>query len=233
MNTHSNDNRPFPPIQLLVPTCPAVDAAGMNLSWLHGYCVMTLQPVGSGVRLSGELRVGERYGQNLSMIRDLAAALIPDAVLAGYDLTDSVSTLGRLPIEANDPQPALEVLAKLKSMLEAHDPIDLAIDDYSQTEVTLQHLRHQLGSDDPLNAEDDLFEIGMPDDDISILPHRVAAALIEGAGAYLLAIGEMYLADELRPALSAAWGNWELSAQSQLLTLTLDQENGGDLIIIT
>ena len=51
-------------------------------------------------------------------------------------------------LQANDPQPALDLLAKLRAMLDGQSPIDLAIDDDSQTEMTLQLLRHQLGNDE-------------------------------------------------------------------------------------
>lgn len=233
MMTNDNDNRPLPPIQLLVPSCQTIDHAGSDLSWLHGYCLMTCRPSGASVQITGTLRIGERYGENLDLIRDLAAALDPAAVLAGYDLTDIVSRLGRLPTEANDLQPALDLLANLKSMLELHNPIDLAIDDDSQTTVLIQHLRARPGNGDETEAaiEDELWEASLTDG-ASVTPHRIAADLVDSARAGILAIGEMYLAEEIRPFLLAAWEDWERTVLPQLLPLALIQENGGEPISI-
>lgn len=232
-DANDNDNPTFPPIQLLIPICATVDDGGMRLAWLHGYSLVTFWPGGAGMQLAGQVRIAERYGENLGLIRDLADALDPDAVLAGYDLTDVIGKLGRLPIEANEPQPALDLLAKLKSMLEFHDPIDLAIDDNSQTEVTLQLLRHEFGNDDELYtaADDDLFEFGLIADQDSTNPHRLAVDLVETAGAYLLAIGELYLSEEFRPALLEAVANWQSNVQPQLPLLVVIDENGGEPIV--
>ncbi len=233
MNTSDNDNRLFPPIQLLVPSWQTVDDAGIELKWLHGFCVVNYRPVGAGLQLYGMVRIGERYGENLAMIRDLAEALDPEAVLAGDDLTSIISGLGRLPIEANDPQPALAVLSKLKSMLDLHDPIDLSIDDASQTAVLIQHLRARPGTgDETLDAiQNELFE-SVRTDEASVTPQRIAADLVDSARACMLAIGELYLADELQPLLLTAWETWECTVLPQLLPLSLIQENGGEPIII-
>lgn len=217
---NDNDNRPLPPIQLLITSCAITDCDSMRLAWLHGYCLLTYRPVGAGLHLDGEILIGERYGENLAMTQHLADALDPDAVLAGYDLTDMISRLGRLPIESNDPQPALDLLAKLRAMLDRQSPIDLAINDESQTAVTLQALRDQLGSDDELSdaAEGELFEFGMlAANQNGGSPHPLALDLAETAGACLLAIGKLYLADELQSELLAAWQQWRDNFQPPLL----------------
>ena len=230
MNTNDNDNRPLPPIQLLITNCATADDNGMRLGWLHGYCLLTYLPVGAGFQLKGEIRIGEPYGENLAMIRNLADCLDPAAVLAGYDLTETISRIGRLPIEANDPRPALDLLAKLRAMLDGHSPIDLAIDDNSQTEVTIQLLRQQLGNEDEAApAVDDLFEIGFVDHENGNA-HHLAADLAETASTYLLALGKLYLAEEIRPDLIEAVEEWQRTVQTQLLPPSLDQENGGETI---
>lgn len=230
-NNNDNDNRPFPPIQLLIPECLTVDQDGSPLTWLHGYCLVTYSPVGAGLKLNGVVRIGERFAENLDMIRDLTEALDPDAVLAGYDLTASISLIGRLPIEANDPQPALDLLAKIKAMLEMHDPIDLSIDDNSQTQVTVQLLRNQFGDEDGsiAAADDELFEMGLLALHDSSNPSHVAADLTEAAGAYMLALGELYIPDELGTDFRDAVELWERNVEPKLPALTVTGKNGGEV----
>lgn len=231
INGNDNDNRPFPSIQLLVPSCQTVDDAGSGLTWLHGFCLVTFRPVGPGVQLGGIVRVGARYGENPAMVRELAKALDPAAVLAGDDLTSIVGSIGRLPIEANDQQPALDVLAKLKAMLMVHDPIDLAMDDHSRTEVLVQHIRLLPGIEDDTNdAINDAWLAADVADRASVAPQHLAVELIQNARACVLAIGEIYLDEELRPALLAALENWERT--EPLFTVPQDAEDGGGSIII-
>lgn len=231
MNINDNDNRPFPPIQLLIPECLTVDQDDSPLTWLHGFCLVTYSPLGVGLKLNGVIRIGERFAENLDMIRDLTEALDPEAVLAGYDLTAAISSIGRLPIEANDPQPALDLLARIKAMLEMHDPIDLSIDDSSQTQVTVQLLRNQFNDEEGkiAAADDELFEMGLLGLHDSSNPSHVAADLTEAAGAYLLAIGQLYIPDELGPDFRAAVERWERDVQPQLPPRQADGENGGEV----
>lgn len=232
MNTENNDNFSLPPIQLLIPSCFTVDNEGVNLTWLHGYCLMTLRHKGAGLQLEGQVRVGERYGENIDLIRELAGALGSGNVLAGYDLTGTISRLGRLPVEANDPEPALDLLAMLKSMLTFHDPLDVAIDGDSQTEVLVQHLRHDAAMDEETRhaIEDELFERGFADG-VSIDPRCLAIDLIENARACLLAVGEIYLAEEMRPLLLSAWEEWERTKLPHQLPASTILENGGGPVI--
>ena len=234
MNTCHNDNRALPPIQLIVPLCQTVDDAGSTLAWLHGYCLATFRIVGAGIRLDGTLAIGKRYGENLGLINDLASALDAGAVLAAYDCHDLISRLGRLPIEANDPKPALELLAMLKCMLNFHDPIDLAIDDDSQTEVAVQYLRLPVGMDQETRdaLDDDLFETGWSNE-TDLRPHRVASDLIESTRAYIGAIGALYFAEEMRSPLLTAWDAWERAIQPQIEKLSFEDEIGGEPIQIS
>lgn len=210
MNT-VNDNHVLPPVQLLVTTCGTTDNPGMRLAWLHGYCLLTYKPDGAGLRLDGEVRIGESFGENLAMVQALVDALDPTAVLAGFDLTSMISQLGRLPIEANDPAPSLELLAKLKSMLEHRSPIELALTEDSQTEVSVQAFCNRPGSvEDSTDAElGDLLTFGEVNSGHGNFdPHRMAVDLADTAGAYMLALGNIYLADDVRPKLEAALRRW-------------------------
>ena len=210
MNT-SNDNQLLPPIQLLITACAATNNSGMRLGWLHGYCLLTYTPTGPGLRVEGDVRVGEFFSENLPVIQDLADALDPAAVLAGYDLTATISQLGRLPIEANDPAPALDLLAKLRSMLERQCPIELALTSDSQTEVAVQAVCNQLGSAEGLDDPElgSLLDFGKPISGYDHAdPHRLAIDLADMAGACMLALGNLCLADELRPLLETAMQKW-------------------------
>jgi hypothetical protein len=147
MNTNDNDNCSAPPVQLLIPLCEAANDTGGSLTWLHAYCIVTIRPVGGVLQLNGRISLGQRYG-DLELIRNLAATLNSGAVLAGHDLTDIISKLGRLSIDANDAKPALSLLAMLKCMLCFHDPIDLTIDSESEAQVAVQQLQLQPGMTD-------------------------------------------------------------------------------------
>ena len=218
MNT-SNDNQLLPPIQLLITACAATNNPGMRLGWLHGYCLLTYTPAGPGLRVEGDVRVGEFFSENSALIQNLADALDPAAVLAGYNLTAMLSHLGRLPIEANDPAASLDLLAKLKSMLERQAPIELALTNDSQTEVAVQAVCNQLGSaegfDDPKLGS--LLDFGKPVSGYDHAdPHRLAIDLADMTGACMLAIGNLCLADELRPQLEAVMRKWRENLTPQL-----------------
>lgn len=218
MNT-SNDNQVLPPIQLLITACATTNNPGMRLGWLHGFALLTCTPAGAGLQIDGEVRIGEFFGENLAMIQDLADALDPEAVLAGYDLTSTISQLGRLPTEANDPRPSLDLLTKLKSMLERQSPIELALTDDSQTEVAVQAVCNELGSAEGLDDAEhgNLLDFGHPiSGHENVDPHLMAIDLADTAGAYMLAIGNLYLADELRPKLEAALRRWRENLTPQL-----------------
>lgn len=218
MNT-SNDNQVLPPIQLLITACATTNNPGMRLGWLHGFALLTCTPAGVSLHIDGEVRIGEFFGENLAMIQNLADALDPEAVLAGYDLTSMMSQLGRLPIEANDPRPSLDLLTKLKSMLEHQAPIELALSDDSQTEVAVQAVCNKLGSVEGFDDAEhgNLLDFGEPiSGHENVDPHRMAVDLADTAGAYMLAIGNLYLADELRPQLEAALRRWRENLTPQL-----------------
>ena len=224
MNT-SNDNQLLPPIQLLIAACAATNNPGMRLGWLHGYCLLTYTPVGPGLRVEGDVRVGEFFAENLALIQGLADALDPAAVLAGYDLTAMMSHLGRLPVEANDPAASLDLLAKLKSMLERQAPIELALTGDSQTEVAVQAVCNQLGSAEGFDELDlgGQLGFGVPISGFDHAdPHRLAIDLADMAGACMLALGNLCLADELRPQLEAAMRKWRESLTPQLPTRYAD-----------
>lgn len=232
MNTNDNDNRSVPPVQLLIPLCETANDTGVSLAWLHAYCVVTIRPVGGVLQLNGRISLGQRYGENLELVRNLAAALNSGAVLAGHDLTDVISKLGRLSIDANDAKPALRLLAMLKCMLCCHDPINLAIDIDSQTQVAVQQLQLHPGMDQATKNAIDAgwFETGLGE--VSVRPYRIASDLVERARACIGAIAEIYLAGEQKPVLRAAWEKWEHSIQPQIAALSVLHEIGGEPITI-
>lgn len=232
--TYHNDNLATPPIQLLIPLCQTGDDDGRLMVWLHGYCLVTIRPVGPDLQLSGRITLGGRYRENLDLIRGLACALQPGAVIAGYDLHHALGRLGKLAVDANDPKPALALLARLGSMLGFHDPLDLAVDDQSQTEVAVQCLRLPPGVDQETRdaLDDELFEAGFSEE-TSLRPHRVTAELLDNARAYIGTIAELYFPEELRPAFIDAWDAWELSVQPQIAALAQQHQIGGEPITIS
>jgi len=229
MNNY-NDNDNLPPIQLLVPACAATDASGLRLGWLHGYCLLSLRYLGADLAVDGEVRIGDRYSQNAALTQTLADALEPGAVLAGNDLTSIVSKLGRLPIQATNPAPALDLLAKLKAMLEQETPLDLALNGHSRDEVLNQALQHGLiVNDEPVDEYGEPLNFGGPDVGTgSGNPYRQAIDLADTAGVYLLAIGSLYLDEAQQPQLLAAWQAWRGSFQPQL---HLSADDGGQNVI--
>ena len=229
MNAY-NDNKHLPPIQLLVPACANTNATGLRLGWLHGYCLLTLRHVGADLTIDGEVRIGDRYGENASLTQALADALEPGAALAGFDLTSIIGELGRLPIEALNPAPALDLLTKLKEILEQEIPLDLALSEHSRDEVLLQALRHGLiVNDEPVDENGEPLQCGGPDAGTGNgNPYRQAIDLADTAGVYLLAVGSLYLEEAQQPQLVAAWQAWRGSFQP-LLDLPSDD---GDPIVI-
>ena len=183
----------IPAIQLLVPTCMSAEHRGDRYTWLHGFCLLTVQPTNSSVTLTGDVYVGHRMSENRDFVQHLANALDPDAVLAGYDLDTAIDILGRLPLDAADPVPAIELMSKLSAMLENHSPIDLAGDCDSQLEVQNQ------GNARDLRREFEVDECN---------PRQLARNLADHASACLLALGELYLPEVLQPKLIAAWEAW-------------------------
>lgn len=191
----------MPPIQLLVPTCMSAEHSGDRYTWFHGFCLLTVRPTNSTVTLTGEVCVGHRVSENRMFVQHLANALDPDAVLAGYELDTAIDRLGRLPLDAADPVPAIELLSKLRAMLENHTPIDLAGDWDSQLEVQNQG-----------NARDLRREFVADECN----PQQLARNLADYASACLLALGELYLPEVLQPKLIAAWEAWHRSYQPVL-----------------
>jgi|GEM_PF-4207790 len=229
MNAY-NDNHNLPPIQLLVPACTATDATGLRLGWLHGYCLLTLRHEGADLTIDGEVRIGERYGENASLTQALADALEIGAALAGCDLTAIIGQLGRLPIEAANPAPALALLSKLKAMLEQETPLDLALSEHSRDEVLLHAFRHDLiVNDEPVDEYGDPLQFGAPHSGASSgNPYRQAMDLADTAGLYLLTVGSVYLEEAQQSHLLAAWQAWRENFQPQLPPPADD----GDSIVI-
>jgi hypothetical protein len=212
--TNDDTRAELPPIQLLIAACPITDQPGDRYAWLHGYCLLTIQPGPHNVDVTGEVRIGHRYAENADLVRHLADALDPGAVLAGYDLDDTISRLGRLPIDADQPATALALLAKLKAMIEAHPPLDVGCDEDSKIMVHNQSVAHDLEASENFDLFDETLAVG----GVEIRschnrgnPKRLAVELADTAGACVLALGECYLPEELGPQLLAAWQRWRRS----------------------
>lgn len=206
-----NNNQQLPTIQLLITACAANDKLGTHFTWLHGYCLLTFQLVNGAARLDGEVLIGERYSDNLELVRGLACALDPEAVLAGLDLTAMISRLGRLPIDAPDQRPSLELLSTLKVMLERQSPIDLTLNEESARAVEAHVIEQRF------EVQERLGEVGKTLLDRrgaffgshdNLNRNQFAVQLADTASAWLLAIGDLYLPKALQPSLLKAWRGW-------------------------
>lgn len=209
--TNDDTRALLPPIQLLLAACPITDQPGDRYAWLHGFCCLTIQPGPYTVEVTGEVRIGHRYAENVDLISYLSEALNPDAVLAGYDLDDTISRLGRLPIDAEQSAPALALLNKLRAMIEGHPPLDLGCDEDGKIMVHNQSVAHNLEVSDAFDLFDETLTVGGVEIR-SCHNHgnsaRLAAELADTAGACLLAVRQCYLPEELGADLIAAWERW-------------------------
>jgi hypothetical protein len=211
---HVNDNarsgrQQRPLIQVLVPACRTINQPGTGYAWLNGYCVLSCRVEADGVVVGGEVRIGEHLAENSDLIGRLAHILNPGAVLSGMDLTRVLSGLGRLPIDAVDPAPALALLTMLRNMLEKHRPIDLIITPESRNAVLLKAKARDLGS----GRSGLSYQVGqqLREDVDSGNPHLLAEMLADHASACLLAISTLTLPEVQRVKLEAAWRTWRQS----------------------
>jgi hypothetical protein len=201
-------------LQILIPACRTIDQPGTGYAWLNGYCVLSCRLRAHDVVLDGDVRIGEHLGENSDLITSLAHALDPTAVLAGMDLTSVVSRLGRLPIDATDPAPPLALLTKLRTMIEQHRPIDLAITPESRNAVLVEAEARNLGGG--LNGISytvgGSFGAGLDSGN----PRLLAQVLADEASACLLAMSRITLTDLQRVKLEAAWKRWRESLAPHL-----------------
>lgn len=212
MTHDDNSNAALPPIQLLIAACQATNHVGARYAWLNGFCLLTIQPRQDSVELTGEVRIGHRFAENANLVRCLADALDPGAVLAGRDLDYTISRLGRLPIDADQPAHSLALLGKLAEMLEGHPPIDVGCDEDARNLVHNHAAEHSLEIDwgDDWNEDDDDaadWEEIIRSERV-LEPGPLSRELADTAGACLLAIGDCWLGDELKPHLLATWESW-------------------------
>jgi hypothetical protein len=210
----TDDNSQLPTIQLLITSCPKVADSNTRYAWLHGYCLLTYSQVGDSVHLDGQLRIGQPYVDDGSFIAGLTQALDPGACLAGLDLHDLVSCLSGLPIGARDQKPALALLLRLRRMLHAQAPIDLALGQDHTTAVASRALELASCYDAPVGDD----RGGQPAGGAPLSsnfdngnPNQLAQDLAEAASIAILALGDFYVPDELRPQLEAKWRAWRHS----------------------
>lgn len=211
---HVNDNsrqggQEGPLFQVLIPACQTIDQPGAGYAWLNGYCVLSCRLDTDNVVLCGEVRIGEHLAENPELITGLADTLDPAAVLAGRDLTSMLSSLGRLPIDAADPAPALALLTKLRNMLEQNRPIDLIITPKSRNAVLLEAKARAPGS----SRNGLSYRVGQPfgEDLDSGNPHLLAEILADHASACLFALGRLTLSHVQQVNLDVAWRTWRQS----------------------
>lgn len=218
--TFDNHNKPQPPIQVLVTSCAAIDEPH-RCAWLHGFALLTLQPSGTDVMVTGKVALGERYGDDRPVIEALATALNPAALLAGNDLTEQVARLGKLPLGAKDQVPSLALLETLQGMIEHHVVLDLSVCDDGPLMLAIKSIEHGLPMrDDDDDESIDIRLVGSPD---NLNPARLAAELADSASAIALAIGEIYLDIELRQPLLENWRRWRSHLRPRLLPKSDDQ----------
>ena len=207
---HINNNLTFnteaPPLQVLIPACRSVRQPEADYVWLHGYSLLTMRVGINAIQLDGEVKIGHRFAENTELVSSLADALDPAAVIVGVDLTSMVSTLGRLPIDADDPAPALAVLSKMRSMLEGHEPIDLGITDQTMNLVYAERLFIEF-TVDPDQIDPDGNRSDHADVD-SCNPRLLAEYLADEAGACLFSLGQIILTEAQHGQLATAWRNW-------------------------
>lgn len=212
-----NDNQPRPPIQLLVAACAAFGDPDPRCAWLHGFALLTAQPAGASVHLSGTLLTGERYAADRHLVEALEDALDETAVLAGNDLTELVSRLGRLPIDATDQTLALALLRKLEAMIENHCPLDLSLPGGGNLLAAVKAQAHQLEYCQGYDGEGVGTASSFSASTDNINPAFLAAQLADTAGALLLTVGEMYLEPELQQPLLDAWQTWRTDQHARWL----------------
>lgn len=202
------DYTPRPPIQVLAIACSAFDGPDPHCAWLHGYALLTLQPTEGGVQLGGMVMTGERYLDDLKVTTALADALNPDAVLAGVDLTGTISLLGRLPIEMINQAPSLALLGKLRAMLENFDPIDLTTNRDAHAALVVKAIEHKLLLRDEPDERNQGLGLRLFEAPDNLNPNYLAAELADTVGAAALAIGDLCLGPAHAQPLLDAWRQW-------------------------
>lgn len=193
INTDTNTTAELPPIQLLIPHVLSAEHDGDRHAWLHAFCLATITPRMGTVELTGEVRIGHRYAENLDLVQHLVDALDSTAVLAGYDLDSAINQMGRLPLGAREQAPALALLSKLEAMIEHQLPLDVGCSEDMRIMVHNNAIAHDL----ELHAELDRCNLD-----------QLAISLRDKAGACVLALADIYIPDDLQPQVIAAWRRW-------------------------
>ena len=208
-NANTDPHSQWPLIQLLIPACQATAGPGTHYAWLNGYCLINCKVGADEIVLSGEVRIGDHLAENFDLISGLAAALDPSALLAGWDLHGTLSALGRLPIDAINPAPALDLLTKIKSMLRTHTPIDLGITPDSRDAVLASARFWNLGG----GGGGISYKVGQLSSEGvgSGNPRLLAEMLADEGSACLLALGQLFLTQVPRVKMDTAWQRWRRS----------------------
>jgi hypothetical protein len=135
-----------------------------------------------------EVATGEHHCDDRPLIKELTRLIDPNATLAGLDLTSTLGKLGRLPIDATDQGPALELLDRLETMIAASPPIDLALFAEARGHVVRQAHQQQLGIAERIGDDSGSALFGVMD---NANPAALALMMAETADACALALAEM------------------------------------------
>ena len=178
---------PQPAIQLLIIACSAFGPPPDRCAWLHGFCLLTLRPDNSPILAQARVATGERHCDDYPLIKELTRLLDPNATLAGLDLTSMLGKLGRLPIDATDQGPALELLNRLVTMIAASPPIDLALSAEARCDVARHTHQQHLSIAERIGEGTGSALFGVMD---NANPAALALMMAETADACALALAE-------------------------------------------
>ncbi|HEX8402667.1 MAG TPA: hypothetical protein VF628_13305 [Allosphingosinicella sp.] len=210
---HTPITSPQPAIQLLIIACSAFGPPPERCAWLHGFCILTLRPGSSPILVQARVATGERHSDDRPLIEKLMKLLDPDATLAGLDLTSMLGKLGRLPIDATDQAPALELLDRLETMIGANPPIDLALSAEARGHVARHAQKQQLGIAERIGDGSGSALFGIMD---NANPAALALMMAETADTCALALAEMKWSQPRMAALLHERLRWRKKLLSRL-----------------
>ena len=210
---HTPITPPQPPIQLLIIACSAFGSPPGRCAWLHGFCLLTLRPGRLPILAQARVATGEHHCDDRPLIKELTRLLDPNATLAGLDLTSMLGKLGRLPIDATDQSPALELLDRLETMIAASPPIDLALSAETRGHVARHAHQQQLGIAERIGDGSGSALFGVME---NANPAALSLMMAETADACALALAEKKWGQPQMAALLHEVLRWREKLQSRL-----------------
>ena len=210
---HTPVTPPQPAIQLLIIACSTFGPPPERCAWLHGFCLLTLRSGSSPILAQARVATGERYCDDYPLIKELTKLLDPNATLAGLDLTSMMGKLGRLPIDATDQGPALELLNRVETMIAASPPIDLALSTETRGYVARHAHQQHLGIAERIGDGTGSALFGAMD---NANPAALALMMAETADACALAVAEKNWGEPQMAALLQERLRWREKLLSRL-----------------